>query len=96
MIYGFNHTLVLTRASSDANALFRKTDTAPGTNTNVPDGVVNLTNIRWMVQRVKPADVTWHMAFQELIDDLTVADASYACSSNYRKYAMLSQMITKS
>ena len=56
VIYGFNHTLVLTRASSDANALFRKTDTKTASE-NVPDGVVNLTNIRWMVQRVKPADV---------------------------------------
>ena len=56
VIYGFNHTLVLTRASSDANALFRKKDTKTVAE-NVPNGVVNLTNIRWNVQRVKSADV---------------------------------------
>ena len=39
--YGFDHTSVLTRSSSDDHALFRKKDAAPPT-TNVPDGVVDL------------------------------------------------------
>ena len=58
VIYGFNHTLVvLTRASSDTNALFRHTDDQAKPEEKVPAGKSNLTNLRWMVQRVKPADV---------------------------------------
>ena len=46
MIYGFTHTLVLTRSSSDKNALFRAT--------GVSDGKVNLTNIKWVVPLITP------------------------------------------
>ena len=51
VLYGYEHQLVLTRASSDTNALFRKLDTAQP-NENVPDGKVNLTNIRWKLPQV--------------------------------------------
>ena len=58
MLYGFVHTLVLTRSSSDDNALFRKTDDGVhGSNTNVPDGEIKLTNLRWKLPRVSPSDV---------------------------------------
>ena len=56
MLYGFVHTLVLTRSSTSDNALFRRKDTTPATG-NVPDGAVNLTNIRWKLPRVSPSDV---------------------------------------
>ena len=56
VLYGFTHSLVLTRASSDANALFKKKDTAT-ISANVADGVVELSNIRWMLPRVTPSDV---------------------------------------
>ena len=56
VLYGFTHTLVLTRSSSDDNALQRKIDGETPAD-NVPDGVVNLTNIRWMMPRVTPSDV---------------------------------------
>ena len=43
--YGFDHTLVLTRSSSDNDALFRKEDTVTVA-TNVPNSVVDLKFIR--------------------------------------------------
>ena len=49
VLYGFVHTLVLTRSSSDNNALFRAN--------NVDAGKVHLENIRWMLPRVSPSDV---------------------------------------
>ena len=55
VLYGFNHTLVLTRSSSDNNALFRKTDDV--LNANVVDGKVELKNLKWMLPRVTPSDV---------------------------------------
>ena len=57
VLYGFTHSLVLTRSSSDANALFRKTDD-PSSNANVADGKVELKNIKWMLPRVTPSDQT--------------------------------------
>ena len=39
-VYGFVHQLVLTRASSDDNALFRRKDTPAHADSNVPDGKV--------------------------------------------------------
>ena len=63
--YGFVHTLVLTRSSSDDNALFRKKDAASA-NTNVPDGEVDLKNIRWMLPRVSPADVARYELFKQI------------------------------
>ena len=55
-LYGFTHTLVLTRSSSNHNALFRKTDD-PTSNANVADGTVDIKDIRWMMPRCQPSDV---------------------------------------
>ena len=54
-VYGFTHTLVLTRSSSSHNALFRKTDDG-FSNVNVVDGKVDIKNIRWMMPRSEPSD----------------------------------------
>ena len=57
-VYGFTHTLVLTRSSSSHNALFRKTDDAESSsNVNVADGTVDVKNIRWMMPRSEPSEV---------------------------------------
>ena len=64
--YGFVHTLVLTRSSSDANALFRKKDATGVSNTNVPDGVVDMKDIRWMLPRVSPADVARYELLKQI------------------------------
>ena len=50
VLYGFVHTLVLNRSSSDNNALFRAA-------TVTDAGSVHLENIRWMLPRVSPSDV---------------------------------------
>ena len=65
MVYGFVHQLVLTRASSDDNALFRRLDTNPPTD-NVPDGKVKITNIRWKLPRVSPSDVAKYELLQQI------------------------------
>ena len=57
--YGFVQTLVLTRSSSDSNALFRKTD-------DVVDGKVELSNIRWMLPRVSPSDVARYELLKQI------------------------------
>ena len=57
-VYGFTHTLVLTRSSSSHNALFRKTDDAESSsNVNVADGTVDVKNIRWMMPRSEPSEL---------------------------------------
>ena len=50
VLYGFVHTLVLNRSSSDKNALFSAT-------TVTDTGSVHLENIRWMLPRVSPSEV---------------------------------------
>ena len=58
VLYGFVHTLVLTRSSSDNNALFR----AAG----VDAGEVHLENIRWMLPRVSPSDVAKYELLKQI------------------------------
>ena len=65
VVYGFVHQLVLTRASSDDNALFRRLDTTPPDD-NVPDGKVKITNIRWKLPRVSPSDVAKYELLQQI------------------------------
>ena len=50
VLYGFVHTLVLNRSSSDKNALFSATAVTD-------TGSVHLENIRWMLPRVSPSEV---------------------------------------
>lgn len=58
VLYGFVHTLVLTRSASDNNALFRKT--------GVSDGTISLENIRWMLPRVSPSDVARYELLKQI------------------------------
>ena len=58
VLYGFVHTLVLTRSSSDANALFRGATAA--------DGKVDLKEIRWMIPRVSPSDVAKYELLKQI------------------------------
>ena len=84
VVYGMVHTLVLTRSSTDSNALFKQKDTMRS-NENVPDGAINLKNIRWMLPRVSPSDV----ARYELLKQIK---AEIILSVGYR----MSQCITTS
>ena len=58
IMYGFTHSLVLTKGSSDNNALCHH-PWAGGAHAagEVDEGQVKLTNIRWMLPRVTPSDV---------------------------------------
>ena len=64
ILYGFTHTLVLTRSSSDNNALFRKKDDV--LNANVEDGEVELKNLKWMLPRVTPSDVAKYELLKQI------------------------------
>ena len=57
VLYGFVHTLVLNRSSSDNNALFSAATDA---------GVVHLDNIRWMLPRVSPSDVAKYELLKQI------------------------------
>ena len=46
VLYGFQHSLVLTRSSSDDNAFFKFKNP---TNAGVPPGKVTLSAVRWML-----------------------------------------------
>lgn len=57
-LYGFIHSLILTRSSSDDNALYHKPWAGKTIVANeVEHGKVILSNLRWIVPRVSPADV---------------------------------------
>ena len=59
VLYGFVHTLVLTRSSSDNNALFRAAAVTDA-------GEVVLKNIRWMLPRVSPSDVVKYELLKQI------------------------------
>ena len=75
VIYGFQHSLVLTRSSSDHDALFRRVDTTPTTD-NVPDGKVKLSKLRWMLPRCRPSDVARYKLFKQ-IESKVVLDVGF-------------------
>ena len=84
ILYGFTHTLVLTRSSSDNNALFRKTDSA--LNVNVVDGKVELRNIKWMLPRITPSDVAKY-------DLLKVIEAKKILNVGFRMYQSITTSV---
>ena len=69
VIYGFQHTLVLTRSSSDDNALFRKTDTKSG---DVPNGKVTLKSVKWMLPRCTPSDVARYELYKQIKSEIVL------------------------
>ncbi len=71
-IYGFVHTLVLTRSSSDNNALFKRKDVTSDPN-NVPDGKVELKNLRWMIPRVTPSDVAKYELLKQIKNQVVLS-----------------------
>ena len=59
VLYGFVHTLVLNRSSSDKNALFK-------VSTMTDEGKVHLENIRWMLPRVSASDVVKYELLKQI------------------------------
>ena len=64
VLYGFQHSLVLTRSSSDNNAFFKFIN--PKLNVAVAPGKVTLTAVRWMLPRCTPADVARYELFKQI------------------------------
>ena len=75
VIYGFQHSIVLTRSSSDNDALFRRIDIEHDVN-NVPDGKVTLDKVRWMLPRCSPSDVARYELFKQ-IESKVVLDVGF-------------------
>ena len=69
IIYGFRHNLILTRGSSDHNALCHKDDVAQ---TKIPPGKVTLKHIRWRLPRVEANDVAKYELLQLIKNETTV------------------------
>ena len=64
VLYGFQHSLVLTRSSSDDNAFFKHKN--PPANVTVPPGKVNLTAVRWMLPRCSPSDIARYDLYKQI------------------------------
>ena len=79
VIYGLNHSIVLTKGTDSNNALYTK----PGTTLNAPStkGDVQLSLIRWVIPRVDPSDVAKYTLLQQ-IDNRIILD----CGFRMREY----------
>ena len=79
VIYGLNHSIVLTKGTDSNNALYTK----PGTALNAPStkGDVQLSLIRWVIPRVDPSDVAKYTLLQQ-IDNRIILD----CGFRMREY----------
>ena len=64
IIYGFNHSLILTRSSTDNNALCRPEATAAGK--------IKMKNIRWMLPRVTPNDMVKLELMRAIKEEVTL------------------------
>ena len=64
-MYGFTHSLVLTRSSTDDNTLC----TAAAA---VKEGKVNSTNISWHLLRVTPSDVAKFSLLEQIKKKVTI------------------------
>jgi hypothetical protein len=74
IMYGFTHSLVLTRGSSDNNALCHKPwAAATKAADEVETGQVKLRNIRWMLPRVTPSDVAKFALMKQIKDQVTLS-----------------------
>ena len=86
IMYGFNHSLVLTKGSSDNNALCHKPWAGSTHAENeVEEGLVKLTNIRWMLPRVTPSDVAKFALLKQIKDQVTLS-----CGFRMRQHISLS------
>ena len=65
VLYGFTHHLILTRSSSDNNALIH-------TGTGVTDAKVVIKNIRWMLPRVTPNDMAKLELMEQIKNEITL------------------------
>ena len=90
IVYGFTHSLILTRGSSDNNALCHKPWAgdvkAP---TEVDTGKVNLKNLRWMLPRVTPSDVAKFALLKQIKDQATLQ-----CGFRMRQHISLAVPLT--
>ena len=78
VIYGLNHSIVLTKGTDSNNALYTK----PGTESHASTkGDVKLSLIRWVIPRVDPSDVTKYTLMQQ-IENRIVLD----CGFRMREY----------
>ena len=64
IIYGFNHSLILTRSSTDNNALCRPNATGAGK--------IKIKNIRWMLPRVTPNDMVKLELMRAIKEEVTL------------------------
>ena len=64
ILYGFIHNLILTRSSTDDNALCH--------GTGVDAGKVKLNNLRWMLPRVTPSDVAKFALLKQIKDQVVL------------------------
>ena len=64
IIYGFNHSLILTRSSTDNNALCRPDATGAGK--------IKIKNIRWMLPRVTPNDMVKLELMRAIKEEVTL------------------------
>ena len=76
VIYGFQHSIVLTRSSSDHNALFRKANSVAHPEQNVPPGKVTLDKLRWMLPRCSPS-VAARLELTKQIESKEVLDVGF-------------------
>ena len=78
VIYGLNHSIVLTKGTDSNNALYTK----PGTESHASTkGDVKLSLIRWVIPRVDPSDVAKYTLMQQ-IENRIVLD----CGFRMREY----------
>lgn len=78
ILYGFNHSIILTRSSTDDNALCHSPwkDPSKHETGEIEQGKIRLDNIRWMLPRVTPSDVA-KFALMKDIRDQTVLNCGF-------------------
>ena len=86
VLYGFVQSLVLTRSSSDNNALCHKPWTAAQRKDNeVKTGKVVLNKIRWILPRVTPSDVAKYELLKQVKDQVILS-----CGYRMRQHIQIS------
>ena len=75
VVYGFIHNIILTRSSTDDNALCHTAWADPTTKkpTDVAHGKVKLNNLRWMLPRVTPNDVAKFALLKQIKDEVILS-----------------------
>ena len=74
VLYGFIHNIILTRSSTDNNALCHTpwTDRSKHTAGEIVNGKVELKNLRWMLPRVTPSDVAKYSLLKQIKDGVVL------------------------